>query len=314
VSPQWNASAFVGVEPARVIEILRQQGLVLFCGGGACSYTHPLVLPLLRQFLPPPSGVDEGGFYACLACYAKDINAPIWGDGTGFARALEERVIVPGRRASDLLQAHSYLTRMFTTISPAEMTEDPTFEERDGLPPVGFTQTATLVTKCDDKRGVVLPDGREVGLARVIDPASPAASPFMWPTFTAAMPWAERVEEFTSAGAIALVDNGATIDRLLAEWNASVGWVTEGVDAGRSGGVAGAGGAGGAGGTGFGGSAGGSGVDAGLELSASSGSGCGCTVPRRTSGRAWGIGGALVLALGSAHRWAVRRRRARWGR
>jgi hypothetical protein len=298
VQQQWSAGVFVNADPVRVIDLLRQQGFITFCGGGMCNFTNALVLPLLRQFLPAPAGVDEGGFYDCLACYANEIDKTLWGDGTGFARALEERVIVPGRHASDLLGTYPYLTRMYTTISPVEMTLDPTFLELDGLPPVATTQMATALTKCDGNTGVILPDGREVGLARVPNPSSPSASMFQWPTFTSEMPWAERVEELTDTGPIVLVDNRALIDRLLQQWNDSVAWIPEGLDAGGGG----AGGGGGGFGTGGAFSGAGGAPDAGTVPVTSAGGGCGCSIPGR-SGEARVASGWLVALA-----WAIRRR------
>jgi hypothetical protein len=305
VQPQWSAGVFANADPLRVIDLLKQQGFITFCGGGSCGFTHALILPLLRQYLPAPAGVDEGGFYDCLPCYANEIDKTVWGDGTGFARALEERVIVPGRHASDLLSTNPYLTRMYTTISPAEMTVDPTFQEVDGLPAIGAVQTATSLSKCDGKTGVVLPDGREVGLASVQNPSSPSAAVFQWPTFTSVMPWAERIEEVTSAGPIVLVDNRGLIDRLLPQWNDSIGWTPEGLDAGASG-------AGGAGGTasGSGGAiiapgAGGGSLTSDPGFAKASGGGCSCSLFGRPYPSGWMGGGLFVWACALA---AARRR------
>jgi len=308
VSQRWTASVFVNADPTKVIDLLSLQGLVALCGGGTCTYTHALILPLLREFLPAPPGVDEGGFYDCLACYAKDIDRVAWGDGTGFARALEERVIVPGRHANDLLDANPYLTRMYTTISPAEMSEDPTFEETDGLPPVGTTQTATALTSCDGKTGVILPDGREVGLDRVTNPSSPSAVTVKWPTFRSEMPWVERVEELGgSTGPIVLVDNSATIDRLLKEWNDSIGWIPGGLDAGGGGAGGGPGAGGGLGASGgFAGAGTGGGSPKAGDWLTVTGGGCGCAVPG--TGKPVGpLSGWLVaLAFALARRFRTR--------
>jgi hypothetical protein len=197
---------------------------------------------------------------------------------------------------------------MYTTISPLEMTEDPTFEERDGLPNVGATQMATSLTKCDGKAGAILPDGREVGLARVENPSSPSGSMFQWPKFTTEMPWAERVEELTANGPVVLVDNHDRIDRLLKEWNDSIGWIPEGLDAGR-GGAGGGLGAGGAFGTGGAEATGAGGApDAGTGLSPTSGAGCACTLPGRASDT--GLASGWLVAVGLALRRLRSRRQA----
>jgi hypothetical protein len=296
VSQQWSGQPFVGADVMSVIDLLKAQGFISFCGGAQCTFTHPLILPLLRTYVPAPAGVDEGAFYECMKCYASKVDKTAWGDGTGFAVALEERVIVPGRRAADLLMAHPYLTRMFTTISPAEMTVDPTFEARTGLPDVGFSQTGTQRTRCDNKSGVILPDAREVGLAPVNNPASPSAMRVMWPTFTAEMPWAERVEDLTSASAagaqvstdggapiVVLVDNKDKIDALLKAWNDSVGWVPQGLDAGGVGAIASLRDAQADG-------------DSSTDLSVNGGGACACDVPGRAARGGYWTG--LSLAMG----------------
>src|SRR5258706_5393949 len=89
VQRQWTASAFVNADPVRVIEILKQQGFISFCGGGSCTYNHALILPLLRQYLPAPAGVDEGGFYDCPISYANLIDKAARGCVTRVSRALE---------------------------------------------------------------------------------------------------------------------------------------------------------------------------------------------------------------------------------
>jgi hypothetical protein len=302
VMPQWTGRPFVNADVMSVIDLLRSQGFVSNCGGGRCIFTHPLILPLLRTHVPVPAGVDEGAFYECMQCYASKIDRMAWGDGSGFARDLEERVIVPGRHAADLVAQYPYLTRMFTTISPAEMTEDPTFEERSGLPDVVATQTATQRTRCDNKSGIILPDGRQVGLASVSNPSSPSAMMVNWPTFAAEMPWAERVEDLTTAAATAptesdggapplvLVDNKEKIDALLKAWNDSVGWVPQALDAGTASGV----GVGDAG-------------DAGDGLGSGGGGACACDVPGRAprSDLTLGLAAALGLLVARKRRRAI---------
>src|SRR6185295_17659968 len=103
---------------------------------------HPLILPLLREYVPAPATLArdsgppiteptavENNFYACLSCYRDQINQSKW-NGAAFAAALTSRVIEPARHADALVATWPYLTRMFTTMSPVEMTLDPEFLER----------------------------------------------------------------------------------------------------------------------------------------------------------------------------------------
>src|SRR5262249_48082617 len=129
----------------------------------------------------------ENNFYACLSCYRDMIDMSKW-DAAAFSSALSSRIIAPARHADLLLQAWPYLTRMFTTISPVEMTQDPEFWEHDGLANVNASGRAVQRITCTNDFGMILPDGRQVAL-------TPQLS---WPGFTSDMPWAERIEEFTS--------------------------------------------------------------------------------------------------------------------
>jgi hypothetical protein len=285
----WRAAAFVGIAPTGVVDELVRQGLGQ-CSGAKCTFSHPLVLPLLHEFLPPPAGVDEGGFYSCLACYADRIDTTLWKD-TGFAVAFQERIVVPGRRASELLERYPYLTRLYTTISPSEMTEDPTFHERADLPAVAARRVATrFVTP---QVGFEVFDGRVVALTESGG----------WPEFASEMPWVERVEDIPVDGAaIEIVNNQALIDRLLAEHNKERGFSTMSCDSG-AGGSAGTGGAGGTigvGGGGLGGAGASSAGSGGNAAPPASGTneqasgGCACGVVRGTSSRSL----ALALSIG----------------
>ncbi len=191
----------------------------------------------MRDFLPAPaSGATDGGappikgfndtsegrFYSCLAgvagtqvsCDAGTIDAQKW-DAGKFTTALSSRIIQPARHADSLIANWPYLTRLFTTISPAEMTEDPEFLEHDGLPDVRISGSGVRRVTCTGPSGMTLPDGRQVAL-------TPTST---WPGFSNQMPFAERIEEYPSVGAgIVLVDNTERINAQLKLWNDSQGW------------------------------------------------------------------------------------------
>jgi hypothetical protein len=294
----WDASTFTSLAPVNVITTLQQQGF-LQCFGTVCSYNHPLLLPLLREYLPaptsltavdggtapncsipPPSGFNdtvEGRFYSNLSCYASQIDTGKW-NGPAFASDLASRIIDPARHADSLLASWSYLTRMFTTISPAEMTDDPEFQEHDDPSPVRISGTATRRVTCTGSSGMTLPDGMSVALA-------PQSS---WPGFTTDMPWAERIEEFPSAGApIVLVDNSDRIASQVKLWNDSQGWPPK-VPSGTFG-PGGTGGNGGSSSIGQSGQAGqgaqaGSLYGNGSSVASDPGGGCSCsTLPSRST-------------------------------
>jgi hypothetical protein len=303
-SPQWNASPFTTAAAVDVIKLLRQQGLIQ-CFGATCNYGHPLLLPILRDYLPAPatlSGSDggalpanpnevEGRFYSCLAgvpvqpisCDASTIDAQKW-DAAKFASALSTRIIEPARHADSLLTSWSYLTRMFTTISPAEMTEDPEFLEQDNLPNVRISGSGSALRRitCTGASGMTLPDGWQVAL-------TPGAA---WPGFTNEMPFAERIEEFPAVGAsLVLVDNTERISSQLKAWNDSQGWPPPLVSTPSGSGAAGFLGVGGAG-------LGGQGGASQDDLAAVGGGGdCSCRLgsPASRASGAWLLAGVIAL-------------------
>ncbi len=272
---QWDSSRFETIEPIGVIDELTSQNL-FFCDidfGQGCAPTHPLVQPLLDQYLPVPQGVDADAFYECLSCFEEQINLDVW-NGAEFASGLEDRIFAPGRHANEILQDNPYLTRMYTTISPGEMTEDPLFHENAELVDVPSAQQATNRILCNGDSVYILPDGREVYL--------PQGLP--WPDFDGEPAWAmpsdEEVQEVMDAGApVVLANNTEAIDDALAAYNLAQGW---------------AGGGGGEDGT-----SGGSGADGGAG---DDGGGCGC----RTDDT--GPGGLMLMLLGLGLGLASRRR------
>ena len=222
---RWNADTFVELAPQAVIARLGDQGL-WECGESPdtfeylCQSTHPLVQPLLDEFLPVPSGVDATQFYEDMEAYSEQIDLEAW-DGVAFAAALEEVVFGPGRHGLELLADNGYLTRMYTTISPAEMTEDPMFHENGELDEVAGQRMATQRTLCNGDSIWTLPDGREVYV--------PAGEP--WPDFDLEapmddkMPIAEFISEIPASGApMRLADNQEIIDVQLRKYNQGKGW------------------------------------------------------------------------------------------
>lgn len=220
-SDQWDAVPFESAPVVGVVDILENQDLMTcFEGGGfgttstggsgdACQYNHPLLRGLLQSYLPVPEGVDEISFYGCLSCFEDQINQEAW-DGMAFAAALQSRIIDPGQNAISILDAFPTLTRMYTTISPGEMTADPFFYQNADLPDVDFTnELAQRGTGCDTSVIWTLPDGREV--------YAPSSA---WPEFEDEMPWEEEVAAMMPAGApMVLVNQTENIDAQLATHN-----------------------------------------------------------------------------------------------
>ncbi len=70
-------------------------------------------------------------------------------DGAMAAMALDTRFVQPLKEVAALLRAHGYLTRLFTTLSPEEMTKDPTFDFNPDLPEYSNEHRATLTITCE---------------------------------------------------------------------------------------------------------------------------------------------------------------------
>ena len=222
----WTlAGRWLSRNPGPVLQQLQEQGL-MSCGNvtsrrfaavvgvtppDSCTFFHPLVRGLLLDYLPPPQGVTELEYWSGGAPGAGANAIPNW-DADRFAADFDYRVAMPAIEAQRFLSAKPFLTRMFTTISPEEMTVDPEFHERADLPTVSNANIATTTTHCDGTTRMSLPDGRAVDIG----------SESKWPAFSDAMPWALRVEQSEDGQAMStLVDRSDTVDKELAKWNAA---------------------------------------------------------------------------------------------
>jgi hypothetical protein len=220
-NPSWSASRFTSATPQQAMAELGLQGL-MSCSTNFCSYNHPLILPLLQEFLPRPTGVSDEQYYSCLAAgttTGASPCAPPHGGLSGwvpaeFARALDERIFQPALHAADILRTHPYLSRLFTRISPFEMTLDPIFKAHAGLPPVALPGLAVNQVHCNGSSLMQLPTGELVALG----------STGQWPAF-GDMPSAALIEDFSSGSSQpALVgDNAPKIETALKAHNQANG-------------------------------------------------------------------------------------------
>ena len=130
-------------------------------------------------------------------------------DTEGLANALEEQVVAPSRHAAALVSKFPYLTRMYTTLSPSEMTRDPLFSEMPGLPDVDNVWSATRFNRCDGPDRVVLDSGPVIWFTESDQP----------PEFSQ-MPYGRIVEEFFTGAPMTLRNHVEAIGDELAAWNA----------------------------------------------------------------------------------------------
>ncbi len=281
--PVWATAKLNDIDPTLVVDELQAVNLMACYGNFDCDYFHPLLKPILNEYLPRPAGVSEGEFYSCLSCYSDQIDTMAW-DAQQFAADFDERIVQPAKKADALFDQFDYLTRMYTTMSPVEMTLDPMFHQHKGLDDVSRRRIATRRILCDGNDVYSVPDGEEVALK----------SPQQWPEFEK-MPLAEVIEEYQEgeAKSVILVDNRDDIRDQVTAHNKALNWPD----------TAGNGTGGTNSGTGGANSSGGAGAD---PDAATSSSGCGCAAPGDNPTR---TGGLLLTALGLAGAFARRRSR-----
>lgn len=211
VDPQWRPDDFRTATPIGVAAVLQDQNLAVCNEWDGCQLTHPLVGGILGEFLVLPELVTIEEFLDCPDCVG---NEPLEWNGDGFADAFDERIVQPGRHAEGLLQQWRYVTRMYTTISPHEMTVDPIFHPRSDLDEVPNIRQGSQRIRCNGDSVFTLPDGREVFLPNGAT----------WPEFSEEMPWEQEVQEMPLAGApVSLADRNDQIDELLAAYNEAAG-------------------------------------------------------------------------------------------
>jgi hypothetical protein len=211
--PSFTADGFELMSAYEAIEALGARGFL----NGSNGISGQLRL-LLREYLPPPvdfpSGEDD--FWIFFDEFP-DLYAdmPTW-NGAAFAAELDELVIVPGMHAVDMLEAWPYLTRLHTTISPHEMTLDPTFHANADLPDVARArQTDALILDGGGWARYDIPLDLDQDGETTASAALCIVDNLNWPYTTLAdveMPAALRVEMIPQMGPPqVVVDNQAAI-------------------------------------------------------------------------------------------------------
>jgi hypothetical protein len=164
-----------------------------------------------------PTGIALETLQSCPTCY------PVTElDAQGFLGGLEEQVIEPVRLVQRIIDEQPDVTRLYTTLSAAEMTVDPLFTFNPDLPNVSNIHQAERVIEC---RGgyyefqapwrIELPGG---GVVR-----GGPNDVGNWPTAFDAQPANQRIMRQGESGpGLVLEDNTSVIEASLAEHNASV--------------------------------------------------------------------------------------------
>ena len=206
VGGDWDADAFLEVDPMTALELMENQFLDL----------HPLAAGLFREFVIPPEGIEiPEAFWMCPECDPDLLTACTF-DGPGFADAMRTRIVDPAAHAHEVFSRFGYLTRMYTTMSPHEMTLDPTFvENREAQDQSQLEHLGLAASFCNGDASFRLPDDRLVAVPDTT----------VWPAFDDLSAF-ERVEQWGPAGApLVLTDQRAIIDAALEAWNQENGGV-----------------------------------------------------------------------------------------
>ncbi|MEZ4268617.1 MAG: DUF2330 domain-containing protein [Myxococcota bacterium] len=181
---------------------------------------------LIKTYIPRPDDADlpedcrgDQSFYAtwnmehCLTFMPESWSF----EAASFALALEDAVVTPLRDTQKLIDRMPYLTRLFTTVSPDEMTRDPIFSFNPDLPEVSNIHQATGKATCDEEGNILTATiTLETGESYTIKPPKD-----IWnglpPELLPAGPFAARIELVGESGApvtVAAAD-AKTIDQRL---------------------------------------------------------------------------------------------------
>jgi hypothetical protein len=177
-----------------------------------------------------PSSIAAVDFKRCVACY---INSPgVVFDPQKFIAKLEELVIKPMADTQALLDSLPYVTRLYTTMSAAEMTTDPAFDINADLKSVSNIHQATQYLGCNDSDPNYTP--WRVTLAQGDEVRGTMAG--VWPVAMDDQPAALKILAYGKSGQGKVVeDKTAAITKLLKAQNAKVASMTPSTGSGSAG-------------------------------------------------------------------------------
>lgn len=106
-------------------------------------------LDVIRTTVPIPDGFSAQDVAECPSCMFTDLEGDIEGfDRQMFIDAMRDEVIQPMLRTQGLIDAAGYITRLFTTMSAVDMTEDPLFDINPELDDVSNFHQANRIIEC----------------------------------------------------------------------------------------------------------------------------------------------------------------------
>ena len=150
--------------PEAFVAYLFDHGFTTAQPGTNFPFSAPTLLPLAQSLvlaqIPRPTGLDvtdDANWLRNLSYWLGDyrdrnpdkfVGYQMSFDPGALAAQLQEKVVEPALTAGALFDKHTYLTRLYTTLSPEDMNRDPVFSFNPGLPEQSRDHTATLRIDC----------------------------------------------------------------------------------------------------------------------------------------------------------------------
>ncbi len=169
----------------------------------------------MRRSITLPDTVGFDDFELCPSCYADSVTfAP-----SALLAAIEEDVIEPLRSVQQLIDRSPYTTRLYSTLSAAEMTVDPLFVFNPDLPDVDNLHQANRVIECSS--GVYFEEAPwRIDFPQGSSIRGTAQNVGQWPSAVSEQPPNLRVLTLATSGEGAVVaDNSELINSMLADYN-----------------------------------------------------------------------------------------------
>ena len=151
-NPNWNTAYLATLtDPSAFLSVMFGQGFS----------STTMASKLVKKYIPKPDAfktVTDQEFYSCIQnastyppcdAYMTAVKAQSFAN-KAFAADLETLIVKPMKDVEAQFYATGrYLTRLYTTMSPEEMTKDPIFAYNGDLPTVDRVHTATALPICE---------------------------------------------------------------------------------------------------------------------------------------------------------------------
>ena len=166
-----------------------------------------------------PDSIKFEDFKLCPSCYSSQVQISSL---SAYVAALQAKVIDPMLLVQKLIDAHPQITRMYTTMSPKDMTLDPLFTFNPDLPAVSNLHTAKRIIECnEDVQQFEAPWRIELPQGGVV--RGTAAQQGVWPSELSTLPSNQRILQVGESGSGKVVEDNASVTASgLATFNATM--------------------------------------------------------------------------------------------